>query len=83
MSNKKQTAVEWFHKETWSLKMQKECKEITEGEYAVDYFDLFEQAKAMDKQQKKDAWEDGWKLSDLPPMYVETQSEKYYEDNYE
>jgi len=51
MSNKKQTAVEWFHKETWKLKIQKERKEISLGEYAVDYFDLFEQAKAMEKEQ--------------------------------
>jgi hypothetical protein len=47
----KQTAVEWFHKQTWKLKMQKEHKEITEGDFAVDYFAFFEHAKEMEEKK--------------------------------
>ena len=47
----KQTAVEWFHKETWNLKDKLENKLISIGHYANTYHKLFEQAKEMEKQQ--------------------------------
>jgi hypothetical protein len=46
-----QTAVEWFHKKTWELKMLLEKQQISVGEYGVAYYDIFEQAKQMEGEQ--------------------------------
>ena len=46
-----QTAVEWFHKETWNLKIKLENKVISIGNYANTYQELFEQAKEMFEKQ--------------------------------
>ena len=51
-----QTAVEWFHKETWKLKIKLEEKEVSVGEYAVIYGELYEQAKQMEREQKEECW---------------------------
>ena len=51
-----QTAVEWFHKETWKLKIKLEKQEISIGEYAVIYGELFEQAKQMEQEQLKEMY---------------------------
>ena len=45
-------AVEWFHKETWNLKIKLEKKEISIGEFAVIYYSLLKQAKEMENQQR-------------------------------
>ena len=51
-----QTAVEWFHKETWKLKIKLEEKEVSVGEFAVIYGELLEQAKQMEREQKEECW---------------------------
>ena len=51
-----QTAVERFHKETWKLKIKLEEKEVSVGEYAVIYGELYEQAKQMEREQKEECW---------------------------
>jgi hypothetical protein len=51
-----QTAVEWFHKETWKLKIKLEKQEISIGEYAVIYGELFERAKQMEQEQLKEMY---------------------------
>ena len=52
MSSKKQTAVEWLQ-EAMSKKLSSEI-----GPY---FLDLFEQAKAMEKEHMEDSWKDGMK----------------------
>jgi hypothetical protein len=47
----KQTAVEWFQKEMLELEIKRDAKGVTVGEFAVQYFQLFEQAKVMERQQ--------------------------------
>jgi hypothetical protein len=53
MSNKQQTAVEWFHQKTWALKIQLEKGEISIGKYANTYATLYDQAKEMEKEQSE------------------------------
>jgi hypothetical protein len=48
-----QTALEWFHKETWNLKDKLENKLISIGKYANTYHELYNQAKEMENQQMK------------------------------
>ena len=55
-----QTAVEWFHKRNWELKMLLEKQQISVGEYGVAYYDIFEQAKQMEKKQKEEEYKRGW-----------------------
>jgi hypothetical protein len=51
MSNKQQTAVEWFANESWQLKVQLDNQEISVDEYAVFYVRLLYKAKEMEKEQ--------------------------------
>ena len=46
-----QTAVEWFHKKTWELKMLLEKQQISVGEYGVAYYDILEESKEMEREQ--------------------------------
>lgn len=73
----KQTAVEWFHEETWKIKMLLEKQQISIGEYAVAYNDLFNQAKAMEREQIVEAYYDG---TDLDSIFAT--SSQYYEQTY-
>jgi hypothetical protein len=54
---KKQTAVEWLQ-EAMSNKLSSEM-----GPY---FLDLFENAKAMEKQQIEKAYNESWRLRDKP-----------------
>jgi hypothetical protein len=76
MSNKQQTAVEWFHQKTWALKIQLEKGEISIGEYANTYATLYEQAKAMHRQEIVNAV-DGFPLENRNLNGIE-----YYEQTY-
>ena len=60
-----QTAVEWF----WIH---------LEDDISKKYFDLFEQAKAMEKKQIMDAF----KFGELPPPFVNLNAEEYYNETY-
>ena len=53
-----QTAVEWFHKRNWELKMLLEKQQISVGEYGVAYYDIFEDAKQMEREQHGDTWDE-------------------------
>jgi hypothetical protein len=47
----KQTAVEWYSQEFSKLLIALEKKRISIGEYAVTSYEIFEQAKAMEREQ--------------------------------
>jgi hypothetical protein len=49
----KQTAVEWFSDNVWKLKSKLENKEITLNKFCSLYFELYEQAKEMEKEQSQ------------------------------
>ena len=55
MSNNKQSSVEWFAQESWKLRIELEAGKISMGEYANKYYQLKEQAKAMHKEEIKNA----------------------------
>ena len=78
MSNKKQTAVEWLESEM--LKPNLSMK------------DIFNQAKEMDKQQKIEAYNQGYRdcendASNIPLSIGDIEeysnAEQYYNDNYD
>ena len=64
----KQTAVEWLEDNMYSLKIP--------AIYFVDLIDLVNQAKAMEKQQIIDAWEDGH------DSFSTRNAEQYYNETY-
>ena len=68
---KKQTAVQWLEKQFVKL-------ETTIGVHGVMY-ELIEQAKAMEREQIVDAYEDGYSDSDNKLSF----NKQYYIENYE
>jgi hypothetical protein len=76
MSNKQQTAVEWFAQESWKLRVELEGGKISLGEYANKYYQLKEQAKEMEKEQIINAV-DGFPLANR-----NLDGSEYYEKTY-
>ena len=60
MSNNKQSSVEWFANESWQVKVQLDNQEISVDEYAVSYVRLLYKAKAMHKEEIKNAYTNGF-----------------------
>jgi hypothetical protein len=78
----KQTAVEWFSDNVWKLKSKLENKEITLNKFCSLYFELYEQAKEMEKVQITEAFKEGnlyhgWALKHEPEQYY---NETYKKD---
>jgi hypothetical protein len=71
-SNKMVTAVEWLFKEL-----------LNSEPNILEWNKLLEQAKAMEKEEIENAWDDGWKCGDIPKGLIETQAEQYYKETYE
>ena len=72
MGNKKRTAVDWLMSEVWvRLNMDLEWREK-----------VYEQAKVMEKEQIKDAWDDG-AYGGGQFTTTHDSSEQYYEETYE
>jgi hypothetical protein len=69
---KQQTAVEWLQ-EAMSKKLTNEISPF--------FLDLFDQAKAMEKEQIKNAYVKG--QSDCEIFTMESESEQYYIDTYQ
>ena len=86
MSNKKQTAVEWYSQQHLKLLIKLENKELSIGEYAVQHQEILHKAKAMEKRQIIDASTIGF-ADGLKYMNNETQNfenaEQYYKETYE
>ena len=60
MTNNKQRSVEWFANKSWQLKVQLDNQEISVDEYAVSYVRLLYKAKAMHKEEIKNAFTNGF-----------------------
>ena len=62
--SKQISAVEWYENRIFILQIQLEKKEISLGEYSVTRVELFKQAKAMEKEQIIEAWNNGYDEED-------------------
>jgi hypothetical protein len=59
MKSNKQTAVEWYEQEINLLIEKYQSNEISQREFITMKHNLFYQAKEMEKQQIKDAYDQG------------------------
>jgi hypothetical protein len=73
----KQTAVEWFSDNVWKLKSKLENKEITLFKFCSLYFELYEQAKEMEKEQIMDAFNKGLSFA-INPIPKPEDAKNYY-----
>jgi hypothetical protein len=71
----KQTAVEWFSDNVWKLKSKLENKEITLNKFCSLYFELYEQAKEMEKEQIIEA-------HGVKQYHKTVNGEQYYNETY-
>jgi hypothetical protein len=74
MKSNKQTAVEWYEQEINLLIEKYQSNEISQREFITMKHNLFYQAKEMEKQQIKDAYDQG----DIQLV----NGEQYYEQTY-
>jgi len=82
MSNKKQTAVEWYSQQHLKLLIKLENKELSIGEYAVQHQEILHKAKAIEKEQMKDFAIWFWARNNEYQSY-ENIVEQYYKETYE
>jgi hypothetical protein len=84
MSNDKQSSLEWFAKESWKLRIQLENKEITMGEYCVTYYDLFDKAKALHKEEIEDAvyWGNIKGYDEHKRTCIDDEDQQYYNETF-
>jgi HEPN domain-containing protein len=73
----KQTAVEWLIKQIASSKYFYNLMEEIESRSTIAQSNIFEQAKAMEKEQIIDAFVECWK-ENMPEGYECKQSAEYY-----
>jgi len=79
------TAVEWLFGETLGLTLQLENKRISHRNWELQMVKLFEQAREIEKEQIKDAYEIGFDdarddANDEMPKYAGP--EQYYNQTY-
>lgn len=71
----KQTAIKWFAIKTLGLQIELRLKKISVFEFENKYNEYLEQAKAMEKEQIKDAFISGENTITMTP-------EEYYNETY-
>lgn len=81
--NKNMTAVDWFADKIWSLAIQLIYDEMNEGQFAMAYDELIEQAKQMEKEQHDNTWVDS-RIEYNGDDYIgkEKTFEQYYNESY-
>jgi predicted GNAT superfamily acetyltransferase len=77
-NNKQQTAVEWLAKSYVDLLTKLNNEEISLKEFEIQYIELLEQAKEMEKRQIVDAWSNGFDEDDR----ATSNPFKYYNETY-
>jgi hypothetical protein len=86
MSNNKQSSVIWFAIESWKLGMQLQNQEISKDKHSVLWVDLLVKAKAMHKEEIKDAFQEGQEIPPLDDTKDEyspmTKTLNYYKETY-
>jgi hypothetical protein len=86
---KQQTAVEWYDNEIEKLFNQFTIDKINIYGFRTKRFQLLEQAKEMEREQIKDAHEQGqsdekdyWNIGDRVDVRFMVKSEEYYNKTY-
>jgi hypothetical protein len=77
MSNKQMTAMDFFGHNMAILSFKLETNNITQEGFNVELYNLFQQAKEMERQQIIDAWYDGVRNWDN-----EKKADQYYTESY-
>jgi hypothetical protein len=80
MSNNKQSSLIWFAIESWKLGMQLQNQEISKDKHSVLWVDLLVKAKAMHKEEIKNAYWAG--IDDHLNQNKMPNSEGYYNETY-
>jgi len=75
--SKKQTAVEWLENEIKTSKYFYKVMEDIQSRSTIAQSNIFEQAKAIEKEQIIDAFVECWK-ENMPEGYECKQSAEYY-----
>jgi len=73
---KKQTAVEWYANASHELIVKKNNGEITNTDFLIMHHNLFYEAQKMEKEQMKDAYEQGDKYK------LNFSGEQFYNETY-
>ena len=74
----KQTAVEWLFCQSLELTLQLSKRRISYRTWELEMVKISEQAKAIEKEQIKEAFKHG----ELPPLFVNFDAEQYYNETY-
>jgi len=78
MKQHKPTAVNWLIESLEKLEYNLEKGIISLDEYIINVKWVKDQAKAMEKEQIKEAFKHG----ELPPLFVNFDAEEYYNKTY-
>ena len=78
----KQSSIDWFHEKTWELKMLLEKQQISIGEYGVAYYDIFQEAKEMHKEEIIEANIAGMEFIPSDPKKYTEDATEYYKDTF-
>ena len=73
------TAVEWYSQQHLKLLIKLENKELSIGEYAVQYQEILNKTKEMEKEQIKDAYLQGQYDGDT---MRDSDAEQYYNETF-
>ena len=79
----KQTAVEWYAEQAMQLEIQKLKGIISISQMLNELSNILEQAKAMEKEQIKDAFVECWKANVPDGVECKLDAQKYYNETYE
>lgn len=87
MSNTKQSSIEWLDNELTSLNFDYITGQIDNKEYNERHKVILEQAKAMHKEEIKEAREDGHtstytEYDSDTKLYLEGRHEQYYNETF-
>ena len=74
----KQTAVEWFCNEMENLRVKAEITNMNGYDFIIDKVKLLQQAKAMEKEQIIEAYNEG---QNTPYEYSESNDVNWYDGN--
>ena len=79
----KQTAVEWYSEQAMQLEIQRARGIISISQMLNELSNILEQAKAMEKEQIKDAFVECWKSNVPDGVECKLDAEQYYNETYE
>jgi hypothetical protein len=78
----KQTAVEWYCNEMESLRVNAEINNMDAYKFIIRRAEIFEQAKAMEKEQIIEAWNIRAKIDGVLTYTDNRTAEQYYNETF-